>query len=157
MWLHSFCWPLLLQAGALAPSTPLRPLYQRTGHPSQLSTSLPGCVNDRKKQLRQLFRSLQGQKKNSQLIPSMENHWYHTGPLSAPVSQHSSTCRALSHPPSLFPALAAALLTQYPTLPWTSLHQKRANLWDWIDFNLGELASCRRGEMQQVIPERDHI
>ena len=42
-----------------SPKTP-RP---RTAHPSQLSTSLPGCVNDRKEQLRQLFCSLQGQKK----------------------------------------------------------------------------------------------
>ena len=55
--------PLPAGSGSTGPFTP--PKSPSTwDSPSQAnSTSLPGCVNDRKKQLRQLFRSLQGQKK----------------------------------------------------------------------------------------------
>lgn len=63
-WLHGSCCPLFPQVvGAQAPPLPLNPPLLGTAHPRQHSTFLPGCVNDRKKQLRQLFRSLQGQKK----------------------------------------------------------------------------------------------
>ena len=86
----------------------------------------------------------------------MKNHWYHTGPLCSPF-QHSST--QSTHPPSPFPAWQLLCWPSTPPyLPWTSLHQERASLWDWIGFNLDGLVSpVKRTNAASNTRERSYL